>query len=127
MSTDKPTEGESVAAALAEKDKSSAASVQSAGHEDDSDNIEQNQCSLMDLDDCAFKTPQKRRLKQHHIGKQTKRMDNCELSQTDTESESDFSECRVSCSLPQSGFSSRVYTVDDIKSFLKITKNARKV
>lgn len=127
MLTDKPTEGESVAAALAEKDKSSTASVQSAGHEDDSDNIEQNQCSLMDLDDCAFKTPQKRRLKQHHIGKQTKRMDNCELSQTDTESESDFSECRVSCSLPQSGFSSRVYTVDDIKSFLKITKNARKV
>lgn len=142
LPTDKPIEEESVVAAFAEKDKSSAVSVQSAGQENESrngdgpavaieqplsDNIEQNQCSVMDLDDCAFKTPQKRRLKQHHIGKQAKRMDNCDLSQTDTESESDFSECSVSCSLPQSGFSSRLYTVDDIKSFLKVTKNARKV
>ncbi len=35
-------------------------------------NIEQDQISMMDLDDVAFKTPQKRRLKQQHTGKQTK-------------------------------------------------------
>lgn len=70
----------------------------------------------------------KRRLKQRHdVGKQVKRIDDCDLSQTDTESESDFSECSITCSLPQSGFSSRSYKVEDIKSFLKVTKNARKV
>lgn len=90
--------------------------------------IEEDRCSVFDSEDCAFKTPQKRRLKQRHdVGKQAKRMDDCDLSQTDTESESDFSECSVSCSLPQSGFSSRSYSVEDIKAFLKVTKNARKV
>lgn len=90
--------------------------------------IEEDRCSVFDSEDCAFKTPQKRRLKQRHdVGKQAKRMDDCDLSQTDTESESDFSECNVSCSLPQSGFSSRSYSVEDIKAFLKVTKNARKV
>lgn len=56
-------------------------------------------------------------------------MENGELSQsqTDIESESDFSECSVTCSLPQIVFSGQVYSVDDIKSFLKVTKNARKV
>lgn len=49
------------------------------------------------------------------------------MSQTDTESESDISECSVTASLPQSGFSSRTYTVVDIKSFLKITKNVKTV
>ncbi len=72
--------------------------------------------------------PQKR-LKQQHTGKQTKKTDNWDwdLSRSETESQSDFSECSVSCSLPQSDFSSRSYTVEDIKSFLKVTKNARKV
>lgn len=90
-------------------------------------NKEQDLNLEMDLDDSAFKTPQKRRLKQQNTGKQAKKTDNCDLSQSETESESDFSECSVSCSLPLSGFSSRVYTVDDIKSFLKVTKNARNV
>ncbi len=36
-------------------------------------NIEQDQISMMDLDDVAFKTPQKRQLKQQHTGKQTKK------------------------------------------------------
>ncbi len=49
------------------------------------------------------------------------------MSQSETESESDLSECSISCSLPQSDFPSRSYTVEDIKSFLKVTKNARKV
>ncbi len=90
-------------------------------------NIEQDQISMMDLDDVAFKTPQKRRLKQQHTGKQTKKSDDWDLSQSETGSESDLSECSISCSLPQSDFPSRSYTVEDIKSFLKVTKNARKV
>ncbi len=47
-------------------------------------NIEQDQISMMDLDDVAFKMPQKRRLKQQHTGKQTKKTDNCDLSQSET-------------------------------------------
>ncbi len=43
----------------------------------------------------AFKTPQKRRLKQQHTGKQTKKDRQLWFSQSETESESDFSECSV--------------------------------
>lgn len=81
----------------------------------------------MDSDVWAFKTAQKRRLKQQHVGKQAKRMDNCDLSQTDKEDACNFSECSISCSLPQRGFPSRVYTGEDTKSFLKVTKNVREV
>lgn len=59
--------------------------------------------------------------------KKAKRTDGIHMSQTDTESESDMSECSVNVSLPQSGFFSRTYTVGDIKSFLKMTKNVKKV
>lgn len=138
---DKTTEGESVAAEV-EKDEVSAVSDQAAGQANESQNsdgsaaaveqllagVEEDRCSVIDSEDCAFKTPQKRRLKQRHdVGKQAKIINDCDMSQTDTESESDFSECSVSCSLPQSGFSSRSYSAEDIKSFLKVTKNARKV
>lgn len=141
---DKTTAGESAGAADAEEDEVSAPVARDlpAGQANESQNsdgsaaaveqllasIEEDRCSVIDSEDCTFKTPQKRRLKQcHDVGKQAKKMDDCDLSQTDTESESDFSECSVSCSLPQSGFSSRSYKVEDIKSFLKVTKNARKV
>ncbi len=77
---------------------------------------------LSELDHCTFKTQPKRRLEQRPSDEQAKRGFNCDLSQTDTESESDFSECSVMCSLPQSGFSSRSYSADDIKSFVKETK-----
>lgn len=60
------------------------------------------------------------------VNRLKKKTDNCDLSQSETESESDFSECSVSCSLPQSGFSSRIYTIEDIKSFLKVTKMLEK-
>lgn len=128
-------------AAEAEKNKVSAVSDQSAGQvscklqnsdgsavavEQLSAGLEGNQCSVIDSEDCAFKTPQKRRLKQRHIGKQAKRIGDCDFSPTDTESESDFSECSVSCNLPQSGFSSRSYSVEDIKSYLKVTKMQEK-
>lgn len=80
-----------------------------------------------ELDDCAFKTPLKRRLEQRPSNQQAKKGLVCDLSQTDTGSESDFSECSVECSIPLSGFSNKSYSSDDIKSFLKATKNARKV
>lgn len=76
---------------------------------------------------CFFKTPQKRKLITCHTDKQAKKADNVSVSQTDTDSESDISECSFSASLPQSGFSSQTYTVDDIRTFLKVTKNLRKV
>ncbi len=55
--------------------------------------------------------------------RQGKRKDGFGLSQTDTDSESDISECSFSAS----SFSSQIYSVDDIKSFLTTTKNLRKV
>lgn len=81
---------------------------------------------LSELDHCTFKMPQKRRLEQRPSDEQAKRGFNCDLSQTDTESESDFSECSVMCSLPQSGFSSRSYSADEFKSFVKETKKCEK-
>lgn len=82
---------------------------------------------LSELDDCTFKTPQKRRLEQRPSDEKAKKGFNPDVSQTDTESESDFSECSATCNLSQSGSSSRSYSADDIKSFLKETRNVRKV
>ncbi len=76
-------------------------------------------------DGCCFKTPQKRKLVECH--RQGKRKDGVGLSQTDTDSESDISECSFSASLPLGSFPSRIYSIDDIKSFLMTTKNLRKV
>jgi len=80
--------------------------------------------SLMELGEDIFKVPQKRkrpRVKTNSKKKYT-------LSDvSDAESESDFSDCSVTCSLRQSGFASRIYTVDDIRAFLKETKHARNV
>lgn len=83
--------------------------------------------SVLGDEECLFKIPQKRKLLECPAEKKAKRIDGIHMSQTDTESESDISECSVTASLPQSGFSSRTYTVVDIKSFLKITKNVKKV
>lgn len=44
------------------------------------------------------------------------------MNHTDTQSDSDVSECSLTGSLLQTGFSSRVYSVEDIKQFLKVTK-----
>ena len=43
------------------------------------------------------------------------------------ESESVESDCSVDCTLRMSGYTSQEYTVDDIKMFLKETKNARNI
>ena len=47
--------------------------------------------------------------------------------ETLTESESDLSDCNITCSLCQSGFTSHTYSMDDIKKFLKETKHIRNV
>lgn len=83
--------------------------------------------SVLELEDYSFKTPQKRKLEKRNVCKPIKRLDVREVSHTDTESDSEASECSITCSLPQGGFSSRVYSVDDIKQFLKVTKNVRRV
>lgn len=49
------------------------------------------------------------------------------MNHTDTQSDSDVSECSLTGSLLQSGFSSRVYSVEDIKQFLKVTKKISKL
>lgn len=57
--------------------------------------------SMLSDDGCCFKTPQKRKLVECH--KQGKRKDTFGLSQTDTDSERDISECSFSASLPLGG------------------------
>lgn len=139
--TENSPEGESSAVNEAEIQGAVSENVESADQLNDAQNssdaaevveqlitsIEENQVSVTGLKEAVFKTPQKRRLKQRRTEKQAKMMDECDWSPTDTESESDVSECSVACSLPASGFSNQIYNVDDIKSFLKETKNARKV
>lgn len=85
------------------------------------------EASGFEMEDYSFKAPQKRKSKKRHVGKQIKKMDVQEVSQTDTESDSAMSECSLTGSLPPSGFSSRDYSVDEIKHFLKVTKNTRRV
>lgn len=83
----------------------------------------------MDTDEASFKVPRgkKRTIGPSSSAAQSKKKDLLvELDGTDTESESD-SEFNVTCSLRQSGFPSRQYSVEDIKSFLKKTKGARNV
>lgn len=83
-------------------------------------------CLLEEQDECVFKTPQKRRMKQRHYSK-PKRMDKVDSSQTDTESETDLSECNISFDQSQDELPNHSYNVDDIKLFLRVTKNARNV
>lgn len=52
----------------------------------------------------------KRRIKQSHYIK-SKRMENIELSQTDTESETDLSECSISYDQPQNEILKQSYSV----------------
>ncbi len=83
--------------------------------------------SVLELDDYSFKAPQKRKSMERHASKSMKKADVREVSQTDTDSESEASECSFTGNLPGSGFSSQVYNVDDIRYFLKVTKSTRRV
>ncbi len=53
---------------------------------------------VLSVDGCCFKTPQKRKMVE--CRRQGKRTDSFGISQTDTDSESDISECSFSASLP---------------------------
>lgn len=83
-------------------------------------------CLMEEQDECVFKTPQKRRMKQHHYSK-PKKIDKVVSSQTDTESETELSECSISFDQSQDELPNQSYNVDDIKLFLRVTKNARNV
>lgn len=63
--------------------------------------------SVLELDDFSFKAPQKRKSMEQHASKPTKKADVRAVSQTDTDSEG--SECSFTGSLPGSGFSSQLY------------------
>lgn len=83
--------------------------------------------SHMDMEENVFKVPQrKRRRNRPHA--QAKRKDVAEeLNSGEVESESEASDCSITCSINLSGFSSHEYSVDDIKASLKKTKHARNV
>lgn len=85
--------------------------------------LEGDRCSGGEQDECVFKTPQKRRMKQSHYSK-SKKLEN---SQTDTESDTDLSECSVTLDQTKDDSSEQSYSVDDVKLFLRVTKNARNV
>ena len=107
--------------------QSSADSVTDLTPENTSDKIDDDDSYLMESDE-TFKMPGKRR-------RQTKNCSNKVAKKTEhtaetdiPEGESDYSsDCSVTYSFPQSGYSERTYTVADIKSFLQKTKHKHKV
>lgn len=84
---------------------------------------------LMDIDETLFKKPGKRRRDSSSSNKAAKKAERTGVNEIDAAgSESDYSsDCSVTYSVPQSGYSNQTYTVDDIKSFLQKTKHKHKV
>ncbi|KAL2085516.1 hypothetical protein ACEWY4_018836 [Coilia grayii] len=81
----------------------------------------------LDFDGEVFKTPNKRKGRRSSRRQAKKKDGWVDLSLTDAESKSDMSDCSVTCSLRQSGFPSRSYELQDIKTFLVQTKHAQNV
>ena len=81
--------------------------------------------NLMEMDARIFKLPPEKR-KRSHVNKSAKKK-LVDLSSSDAESESDFSDCSITCSLHQSVYTNRTYSSDDVKTFLKETKHVRNV
>lgn len=80
----------------------------------------------MELGEPDFKVPLKRKSDDQALNRHAKKADVTELSdKCETESEGESSDSSVSHS--QSDFSGRHYEVDDIKLFLRATKNKRGV
>lgn len=69
----------------------------------------------------------KKKIKRKIPRKPTKKVEGRESSQNETESDGEVSHHSLTGSLTRSVFSSKVYTADDIKHFLKVTKNVRRV
>ncbi|KAL2096373.1 hypothetical protein ACEWY4_008521 [Coilia grayii] len=78
----------------------------------------------------VFKVPSQKR-KQKAKSVKTRKAKKAEgladVAASADESESECSDCSVTCSLPLSGYTSRSYTVEVIKTFLVNTKHARNV
>ena len=91
-----------------------------------------NEClsemSFMKMEGTVFKVPISKRKRVRVNQKNAKKGDSyTSPNTTDNESESDYSDCSLTCSLRPSGVSSRKYEVEDIRSFLKETKHIRNV
>ncbi len=81
---------------------------------------------LMEQEPIIFKTPQKRKMKNKSLDAKISKTDEVqEKERQDTESDSDSSECSVSFS--QGEPTARSYELEDIKLFLRATKNKRGV
>lgn len=81
-----------------------------------------------DFPDISFKEPlktTKRKSTRMNSGKAKKT--DLAITRNDTESESEFSDYSITCSLQPSGYTEQSYTVDDIKYFLAKTKHSRNV
>ncbi|KAL2086660.1 hypothetical protein ACEWY4_017719 [Coilia grayii] len=81
----------------------------------------------LNFDAEVFKTPHKRKGRCRPRRQAKKKDGSTDCSLTDAESESEVSDCSITCSLRQSGFPSRSYELKDVKTFLAQTKHARNV
>lgn len=80
------------------------------------------------LSDTTFKEPPKAIKRKSSRKNSNKAKKNVLVHyKSDVESESEASDCSVTCSFQLSGYPGQTYTVDDIKCFLVKTKNARHV
>ena len=110
-------------------DSSQNSDISAAALDETSNDVNGDDSQNIETDVNPFKVPKgkKRARARSSPEVQTKKRDvQIDLNSTDAESESE-SECNLTCSLPKSGFSSREYSVEDIKSFLTQTKNAKNV
>lgn len=85
---------------------------------------------VMEAGENPFKVPSQKRKQRAKSGKTRKaKKSEClvDIAGATDESESEVSDCSVTCSLPLSGYPSRSYTVEAIKAFLVNTKHARNV
>src|SRR4029434_2954795 len=83
--------------------------------------------NLMQMGDGIFKLPPEKRKGSRLKGNAKKKDSLIDLNVSDAESESDFSDCSVTCSLRLSGYANCTYSINDIKTFLKETKHVRNV
>lgn len=125
------TESCPISASVVTVSSESSRLVSLSDNQKDSRNDEQNQTAISETSevklteqDNLFKMPQKRRLKNNFSEAKISKIDDVNETQ-DTESDSDSSECSVNFS--QSEIVDRSYELEDIKLFLRSTKNKRGV
>ncbi|KAL2087999.1 hypothetical protein ACEWY4_016827 [Coilia grayii] len=75
--------------------------------------------------DTEFKVPSKKGKRKRR--KQSEKGGKGLIDMSGNESESDLSDCSITCSLRLSGYRTRNYRVEDIRRFLKDTKHSRQV